>query len=176
VPRVGLAAPANQELGGDVLALLDLGLGHRRLVAARRLRDDRERRRREAGEVVARLFGLDVDQLLQAPLRAQRRERRLKVGHDRAARIMQLDPLRLRHARLEAPVDEQAPDLLEGVVPDELLDVDPPVPERRAFLVGLRDLRLERDHAFEPWPEVVHGPHASASSGALLTECLHTCR
>ena len=137
-------------------------------VAARRLRDDRERRRREPREVVARLLGLDVDELLQAPLRPERRERGLQVGHHRAARVLQLDPLGLRHARLEAAVDEQAPDLLERVVADELLDVDAAVPERRAFLVGLRDLRLERDHALEPWPEVVHAENATATPVARM--------
>ena len=56
-----------------------------------------------------------------------------------------------RHPRLEAPVDEQAPDLLERVAADELLDVDAAVAERRSLAVRLGDLRLERDHAFEPW-------------------------
>ena len=76
---------------------------------------------------------------------------------------LQLDPLGLRHAGLEALVDEQSPDLLERVVADELLDVDAAVPERRAFLVGLRDLRLEGDHALETRAEVVHAANASAS-------------
>ena len=120
------------------------------LIAARGLRDDRERSRREAGEVVARLLGRDVDELAQPPLRPERREPGLKVGHDRAARILQLDPLGARHPRLEAPVDEQAPDLLERVAADELLDVDAAVAERRSLAVRLGDLRLEGDHTFEP--------------------------
>ena len=153
VPRIGLAAPADQELRGGVLAPLDLGLGNRRLISARGLRDDRERSGREAGQVVARLLGRDVDELAKAPLRPERREPGLKVGHDRAARILQLDPLRARHPRLEAPVDEQAPDLLERVAADELLDVDAAITQRRSLAVRLGDLRFDGDHIFEPWVE-----------------------
>ena len=69
---------------------------------------------------------------------------------DRAARILELDPLGARHPRLEAPVDEQAPDLLERVAADELLDVDAAIAKRRSLAVRLGDLRLEGDHALEP--------------------------
>ena len=47
-------------------------------------------------------------------------------------------------------VDEQAPDLLERHVADEVLDVDPAVAERAALLVGLGDLGGERDDALQP--------------------------
>ena len=67
-----------------------------------------------------------------------------------------------RHARLEAVVHEEAPDLLVGDVADELLDVDSAVAERAALLVGLGDLGLEGDDALEAWLEVVH---ASAQNG-----------
>ena len=53
-------------------------------------------------------------------------------------------------------VDQQAPDLLERVAADELLDVDAAVAKRRALPVGLGDLRLEGDHALEPRVEVAH--------------------
>src|SRR2546422_989673 len=112
--------------------------------------DDGERRGRRPGEVVARLAGVDVDQLLQAPLRSERGEARLQVGRDGATRILQLDRLRERQRRVDVLVDEQPPDVLERVPADEILDVDPAVAERAAVLVGLGDLRLEGDHALEP--------------------------
>ena len=49
----------------------------------------------------------------------------------------------------ERLVDDEAPDLLERDGAGELLDVDAPVPERRALLVRLGDLRLEGDDALE---------------------------
>src|SRR5205807_7182803 len=49
------------------------------------------------------------------------------------------------------------PDLLVGHVPDELLDVDPAIPQRAALAVGLGDLRLEGYDALEARLEVVHG-------------------
>ena len=151
MPRVGLAAPADQELRGRVLALRDLGVRHRAAaVAARRLRDDRERRRREPGQIVARLLGVDVDELLRAPTSAP------SVARP-ACRSAGTEPLgscsSIRSAggmrRVDVLVDEQAPDVLERVTADELLDVDAAIAKRAAVLVGLRDLRLERDDAFE---------------------------
>ena len=65
----------------------DLALGHRRRIAARRLRDQRERRGGEAPEVDPRVVCLDVDQLPEAPLRPERREPGLEVGHRRPARL-----------------------------------------------------------------------------------------
>jgi len=58
---------------------------------------------------------------------------------------------------VEVVVDQQAPHTLVRVVPDELFDVDAAVAERAALAVRLRDLGLDRDHALEPWLEVVHG-------------------
>ena len=43
-----------------------------------------------------------------------------------------------------------------GHVADKLLDVDPPVAERTALLVGLGDLGLERDDALQAGYEVGH--------------------
>ena len=151
--RVGLAAPADQEPRRCVLALRHLGLGDRRLLPARGLRDDRERRAGELREIVARLLVGDVDDLLHPPLRAERRERGLEVGRDRPARILQLDPVDRLQRRVDVLVDEQPPDVLERVAADELLDVDAAIAERAAVLVRLGDLRLERDHAFEPRAE-----------------------
>ena len=54
-------------------------------------------------------------------------------------------------------VDEQAPDLLEGDVPDEVLDVVPAVAEGATLLVGLGDLGGEGDDAFEAGLDFAHG-------------------
>ena len=51
----------------------------------------------------------------------------------------------VRKARVERPVDEQPPHLLERHLADEILDVDAAIAELAALLVGLCDLRLERD-------------------------------
>ena len=104
----------------------------------------------------------------------ERREPRLQVGHHRAARVLQLDPLGVRHPRLEAPVDEQTPDLLERVAADELLDVDAAVAKRRPFLVRLGDLRLERDHALEPGLEVVHASTLADRRAPAADRCVVT--
>ena len=62
-----------------------------------------------------------------------------------------LSALRLgrRHARQQLAVDQQAPDLLERHVADELLDVDAAVAQRAAGAVGLGDLGGEGDYALE---------------------------
>ena len=57
----------------------------------------------------------------------------------------------------EGAVHEQSPDLLEGHVPDEVLDVDAPVAERAALLVGLGDLGRKRDHALEAGANLLVG-------------------
>ncbi len=54
-----------------------------------------------------------------------------------------------RHARQQRAVDQQAPDLLERHVADELLDVDAAVAQRAALAVGLGDLGGEGDDALE---------------------------
>ena len=85
VPRVGLAAPADQEALGDRGGLVHLGLRDRRPAhAARRLRHERQRHHRDAGEVLARLLVGDVDQLAEPPLRA--RASRARPGGPRAGR------------------------------------------------------------------------------------------
>ena len=157
--RIRLAAPADQELRRRVLAVGDLRLRHRRLLPARRLSDDRERRSAEPREVVARLLGRDVDELAEPPLRPERGETGLQIRRDRPARILQLDLLRVRHAGLEPFVDQQPPDLLERVVADQILDVDAAIPERPTLFVGLGDLRLEGDNPLETGLEVACRAH-----------------
>jgi isocitrate dehydrogenase (NAD+) len=163
VLRVGFAAPASEELRGRDLALGHLRLGNGGRAAPRGLRDDRERSRRQPSQVVADLLGLDVDELGELPLRPERGETRLQVGHDRPARILELDVLRPRHPRLEALVHEQAPDLLERIATDELLDVDTPIAKRATLLVGLGDRRLESNDTLEPRPDLVHELHGTAA-------------
>ena len=59
-------------------------------------------------------------------------------------------------AGLEALVDEEAPDLLEGHGPDEVFDVDTAVAERAPLPVRLGDLSLERHDTLEARLEVAH--------------------
>ena len=122
----------------------------------RRLGRDRDELRREPAQVLARLVVADVDQLLHAPLGAEPRRHGLEVGGRVPGQAAALVGLGGRQPRLEALVDEQAPDLLEAVRADELLDVDAAVAERAALAVGLGDLGLEGDDALEPGLEVVH--------------------
>ena len=65
-----------------------------------------------------------------------------------------LDRLGRRQRQVEVLVDEQAPDVLERIAADELFDVDAAIAEVAAVFVGLGDLRLERDDAFEAGAEV----------------------
>ena len=58
----------------------------------------------------------------------------------------------------EGVVHQQAPHVAEGDVPDQVLDVDAAVAEGSPLPVRLGDLRLERDNAFEPGPELGHLP------------------
>ena len=148
---VGLAAPADQEALGDRGGLVDLALRDRRAAdAAGRLGDEGEGHHGDARQVVAGPLVADVDQRLQPPLGGEHGERRLEVD----ARVARAHGQRVRlgrgHARVVAAVDEQAPDLLERHVADELLDVHAAVAQRAALLVGLGDGRVERDYAFEP--------------------------
>ena len=60
---VGVAAPADHEPLGDGAPLVDLALGHhRRRLAVGRLADERDRHDRGAGEVLAGLLVVDVEQ------------------------------------------------------------------------------------------------------------------
>ena len=122
----------------------------------RRLGGDRDELGREPAQVLARLVVGDVDQLLDAPLGAEVRRHGLEVGRRVARQPAALVRLGGREARLEALVDEQAPDLLEAVGADELLDVDAAVAEGAALAVGLCDLGLEGDDALEARLEVAH--------------------
>ncbi len=125
-------------------------LRHRRLAGfARGLRDERQRHHRGAREVVAGLLVGDVDQLAEAPLGSEHRERRLHVDAVVARAHGQRVRFGGRQARFEVAVHQQAPDLLVGDIADEVFDVDAAVAQRATLFVGLGDLCREGDDAFE---------------------------
>ena len=130
VVGIGLAAPAEQELLGGRLALGDDVVRSRLapVVDGRRLGDDRHHLRRKAGQVVARLGVVDVDELLELPDAGQPRGLGLEVGRRVPRQARGLVRLRVGHSRFQALVDEQAPDLLVGNGADELLDIDAAIP------------------------------------------------
>src|SRR5262249_54840954 len=66
----------------------------------------------------------------------------------------------------ELVVDEQPPHVPIRDVADEFLNVDAPVAERAALLVGFGDLRLECDDALEPRHKVRHSRSSVSFSGA----------
>ena len=101
---------------------------------------------------------LDLVQLAQVPLARQAGGLRLEVGRSVAAQEPRLVPFGIGHPGFEALVDEEAPDLLVGDVADEILDVDAAIAERPALAVGLGDLGLDGDDAFEARLEVAHRP------------------
>ncbi len=80
---------------------------------------------------------------------AEHRQRRLHVD----ARVARVDVQRMRlgggHPRQQPAVHQQPPDLLEGDVSHQLLDVHPPVAQRATGAVGLGDLRGEGDYALQ---------------------------
>ena len=125
--------------------------GDRRRLAVRDasgLRGDRDHRRRHAPQILLRLLVRDVDELLELPVAGEPGGLRLQVGRAVAGQIpARRKRLRRRQAGLGRLVDEQAPDLLERHVADELLDVDAAVAKRAALAVRLGDLRLDRDDA-----------------------------
>src|SRR5581483_6319837 len=150
VLRVGLTPPADQELLREGVALVDLTLRDDRLVdVARGLAGVREHHDGSAGEVLADLLRRAVVGLLEAEGRGQHRDRGLQVDAYVAGVHRQAVRLGRRQAGGVRPVDEQAPDVLERNPSGQLLDVHTAVAERRAFLVGLSDRRLESNDSFE---------------------------
>ena len=72
--------------------------------------------------------------------------------------------LRVRHLRLQVVVDEEAPDVLVRNLADERLDVDAAVAKRSTLAIGLHDLGLDGDDAFEPGSELGVSAHVDSSS------------
>ena len=64
-----------------------------------------------------------------------------------------------RQRQVDVLVDQQAPDVFERIAADELFDVDAAIAEVAAVFVGLGDLGLERDDAFETGAEVAGRAH-----------------
>ena len=111
------------------------------------------------GEVLAGLLVVDVDQLAEAPVGGEHRERSLDVDAHHAAANRQRVGWRRRQARLEGAVHQQAPDLLERDHAGELLDVDAAVAQGAAVPIGFGDLRRERDDALEARLNFAHLTH-----------------
>jgi hypothetical protein len=150
VVRVRLAAPADEEALRDGPRLVDLPLGHGRAAgAAGGLRDEGQRHDRRAGELVAAAVLVDVDQRLEAPLGAEQRHSGLQVDARVAGAEVQRVGIGGRHPRLELPVHEQPPDVLERHPAHEVLDVVAAVAQGATLLVGLGDLGGEGDDALE---------------------------
>jgi hypothetical protein len=77
-------------------------------------------------------------------------------------------------ARAELAVDQQRPDVAEGDLADQVLDVDAAVAQGTAVLVRFGDLGLEGDDALEAGYEVVG--HLACSSARGTRPCLDTAR
>ena len=125
-------------------------------------RDERDRRRGRAGELVAGLVLVEVEQRGRLELR----QRGLQVP----ARIAAARIRRRLHLRQLAAADEQAPYPLERHPPDELLDVHAAVAQRVSIPIGFRDLGLERDDPFKS--SCSHALSVPLSS--ILTESMLT--
>ena len=141
---------------------------------ASRASDDRHHLRRQPAEVLARLLVRDLVELAQAPMSREPRGLGLEIGRRVAGEARRLVRLGLGHHRVEVVVDEQAPDPLVRVPADELLDVDAPIAEDAALAVGLGDLGLDRDDAFEPRLEVARP--RSFREGRYLTGIPQACQ
>ena len=168
--RNGLAVPAEEELLRGARPAGDDVVGNRVGVTvgdACRPRHDRHHLRRESTEVVSGLFVRYIGELAEPPDARQTCDLGLCIGRSIPGEPRGLVGLRLRHPWVEAPVDEQPPDLLVRHLPDELLDVDAAIPQRTALAIGLGDLGLDRDDAFEPRLEVgrLGHPHGRYLTG-----------
>ena len=177
VTRVGLAAPAQEELLGRRGAARDHLVRNRVAEAVGdtgRAGHDRHHLRGQAAEVLPGLLVRDLVHLAEPPRARQARRLGLEVRRGVSGQAGGLVRLRIRHRRAQIVVDEQPPDVLVGVVADELLDVDSAVAERTPFAVRLGDLGLDGDDALEPWLEiVVHGSFrvsGTVSDGRSLRE------
>ncbi len=170
---VGLAAPAAHHALDDGLRLVDVLLRDHRLAdAAGGLGHEGHRHDGDVREVLARGVVVDVEQGLQAPRGREHRDRRLHVDADVAGVDGDRERLGGRQAGVELVVDEQAPDVAEGDLADEVLDVDAAVAQDAAVPVGLGDLRLEGDDALESRHELDHGVLPPMTPDAAHSTCL----
>ena len=156
----GSASPRqrDQELLGGAVAVVELRLGHRGpIAAARRLGDERERRRRGPREVPAGLLVVDVDQLAAASTGLVASVASAACRSTRTFPVRSGSSIRGAGARpgSKRAVHEQPPYLLVVDRADELLDVHAAVAERPVVAVGLGNPRVEGDHALESGPHLV---------------------
>jgi hypothetical protein len=157
VARIGLAAPALHEPLDDGGGLVDLLLRHgRQTQATGRLGDEGQRGHRHPGQVLAGLLVGDVQQLAETPVGGQHGDSGLHVHPDVAGVHRHRERLGGRQTRPELPVDQQRPDVAEGDLADQILDVHTAISQCAAFLVRFGDLTFEGDHTFEAWLEVGH--------------------
>ena len=128
---------------------------------ARRARDDAHHLGRDSAEVLARLLVGDLVELAEIPLAGEACRLGLQVGRRVPGQARRLVRLGLGHRRVEVVVDEETPDVLVGVMADELDDVDAAIAELTALAIGLGDLGLDRDDALEPGLEIAHSAEES---------------
>src|SRR5207237_444850 len=133
---------------------------------AGRARDDAHHLGRNPAEVLARLLVRDLVQLAELPDTGEAGRLGLEVGRRVPGQPRGLGRLGLGHGRMKVVVDEKTPDALVGVMADELNDVETAVTELTALSVGLGDLRLDRDDAFQARLEIAHS--AIESTARLL--------
>ena len=158
VPRVGLAAPLEEELLGRRAAAADDLVGDRvRRAVGERARSGRrcpssatERRPRSS-----RACSSEISLSLPSPQCPARRA----VSAWRSAGALPVRPAGsygsgsgMTESRSSSTRRPQTRSY--GYAADELLDVDAAVAEHAAFAIGLRDLGLDRDDALEPGLEV----------------------
>ena len=178
VAGVGLAAPADHEplddRGGLVDPLLRDGGD---ADAAGGLRDVGQRHDGGPGELLAGLLVGDVQQRAVAPDGGEHRQRGLHVDPDVTGVHRDRERLGRGQAGAELAVDQQRPDVAEGHLADEVLDVDAAVAEGTAVLVRFGDLGLEGDDAFQAGYEVVGHLACSSARGtrARIGHGAHDC-
>ena len=107
VARVWVALPPGHELGGDGGALVDRRLRYRGPEgSARGLRDEGQRHRRRAGQLLTRGLVVDIQQRLKSPDRRQHGQAGLHVDAHVAGVHRQLEPLGRLQARAKLAVHQ----------------------------------------------------------------------
>ena len=171
MPRVRLAAPADHEPLDDVARFVHLFLRDGRQAGPPRgLGHEGQGHHRGAGQVVAGLLVADVQERPHTPGGGEHRHRALHIDPDVTGVHRHRVRLGRGQAGGEGVVHQQPPYVAEGDMPDQILDVHAAVAEGAPFPVGLGDLRLKRDNAFETGPEVGHLP----SSRLLVSDVTHS--
>ena len=167
---IRFAAPLEQKPLGDGGALGDRS-GVDRCRRCRRPRGPTGRRRRSSSPTAARRSSSACSSEMSISWPRPHSAARCAVTLCRSAGALPERPGRRTARRVQAGlglvVDEQSPDLLERDDADEILDVHAAVAQRAAVAIGLRDLRLERDHPLETRLELAH--RSPLAEGLLAT-------